>query len=903
MSYGRVLALLMCMLGLCGAARVAAQDPVPLQIFCYDDFEMWTCTNGPLVVNYSKPPAIGGCDSNAVVSCSPPPDAALPIGTNRIECIATDTCGARVTCAFNIIVAVDTFVPWLSPPSNIVVHTANPAGTHVFYGQYGIDDADHEPIVEFVPATGSFFPLGTNQVLLYAIDKCGNSNGVTFTVEVRKAKVNGGLTPNGLEVGCDCEEGLECADTVDGSYEPVMRNRLTGKYVIPTNSTSRFCRPIVNDLGIPQDHLPEISYVSVGLQSPEYTPGAGLDRVQDDNSTVNGSLIHSAATGGSLNTWSAAINIPFKFWFYGTPRTKICVSKNGLLTFSTNVANTPVGFASDPRRLPNQYFPEDTVACFQSPFTPGESDYTVRAYLEGAAPNRQVWIAWHNVNKPGHGNTHTALVLEETSNRLLMADMYAEAIVGETPPFNTDDIEPYSISNTIIAAPTGTIACGVQRDTNSFTQIPASPEINLVNGALESWDNDFYIFKPYQVGLHVKGDSAASLDFIDDRVVELTKKRNIPGTTVAITYKGRLVYNKAFGFANVEKGIQMLPHHRTQIGSVSKVLTAAGIFKCIQMGFLDLTNRIVEPQLMGQQWFFDAFQMGIDAGVHSNQSWNHLNAITLEHLMNHTSGYARSADGVKAAELFNNGVFATSSYTNGMRWFMARQPFVTNGPGLRASYSNHGPGQLGVIIQNVTGLAYEEFMQQYVLNPHGITKMRIGKPQWLQQNQQLDARRYHWYNSGSPHGKNPFHGQLAPVTYDATTEHPGAQGSWTGTARDLARFMVATDQLNNRSDILPPHLLRIMETNSMTNVTGFAKGWARSETTGRLSHNGNIGYGASYIQKNTNGVNIAVTCNTGESDFCTDLAVGIFGDLDADVLSQVPQFYDLFGGQLQLQDN
>jgi CubicO group peptidase (beta-lactamase class C family) len=405
------------------------------------------------------------------------------------------------------------------------------------------------------------------------------------------------------------------------------------------------------------------------------------------------------------------------------------------------------------------------------------------------------------------------------------------------------------------------------------------------------------------VGFHVTGDSAAALDFIDDRVIDFTKKRNIPGTTVAVTYKGRLVYNKAFGFANVEKGIKMMPHHRTQIGSVSKVLTAAGIFKCIQLGLLNLTNRITEPQLLGQQWFLDAFQMGIDANIHGNASWNHLNAITLEHLMNHTSGYARSADGVKAAELFNNGVYATSSYTNAIKWFMARQPFVTNAPGLLESYSNHGPGQLGLIIQIVTGMSYEAFMQQFVLQPHGINNMRIGKPQFLQQNQQLDARRYHWYDGGAPYAENPFHGQLAPVTYDATTEHPGAQGSWTGTARDLARFMVATDKLNNHSDILPPNLLTIMESNAMSSVTGFAKGWARNATSGRLAHNGNIGYGASSIQKNTNGVNIAVTCNTGESAFCDALVSGIFSDLTTNVLSDIPQFFDLFGGELQLQAN
>jgi len=821
-----------------------------------------------------------------------------------VTCTALDTCGGRVSCGFNVIVAKDTFVPSLVAPTNIVIYTANAAGTHVFYGPYGIDDADQEIVATFAPPSGSFLPLGTNTVLLYAIDNCGNSNGVTFTVAVRKAQINGGLVPTGgMKIEWAGNDGLECTDNVLGPWEPVP-NAPPSMSFLPTNGAMKLFRPAPGvDHGIPTSPRAEIAYVSVGLQAPEFTPGAGLDRFQDDDNFVTGSLIHAPGSGGPQNTWSGVINIPFKFWFYGKARTQLCVSKNGLVTFTTDVASTDVGDASDPRKLPNLFLPEDTIACFQSPHVQAETGYSVRAYVEGAAPNRQVWIIWHDLFKPGHGKTHTGLVLEETSNRVLMADMYAENAAGGGPLFNPETIDPHEVGTTIVNPRPATIACGVQHDTSSFTQIPASPNIKIVNDALDSWENDFYIFKPFQVGRHIKGEGATALSFIDQMAFDRTKLNNIPGTTVAVTYKGRLVYSKSFGFANVEKTIEMMPHHRTGIGSVSKVLTAAGIFKLIQLGQLNLNDPITKTELLGKPWFFAAFNQGITNGVHTPASTTHLNAITLEHLMNHTSGYRRSSDGVAAADLFNNGNYASSTYTNGVQWFMATQSFLTNAPGLRGSYSNHGPGQLGLIIEIITGLSYEEFMNQYLLKPHGITRMRIGKPQFLQQDQQLDARRYFWYSGGSPHSANPFHGFPAPNTYEAVIEHPGAQGSWTGTARDLARFMAATDRLKNHSDLLPPNLLSIMESNSFVGVTSFAKGWQRNETTGQLRHNGDVGFGSSSLQKNTNGVNVAVTCNTANAGFCDSFADAIRAGMNAAVLGDIPQLYDLFGAEIQLQMN
>lgn len=885
------------------AVRGDAQDPPALELNVVTNVPYYTCGTNGLAVYYAVW-ASGSCASNAVINCTPPDGSLFTPGVWPVQCTATDTCGNSVSNGFTVTVQTDRTPPVIICPTNQIAYSIKGYAEVFYEWPYASDDTDTE--VTCVPGPGSQFPLGTNIVTCTAYDPCGNTNTCSFIVEVRKPQVNGGLLPaGGMQIEWSGDDGLECTDDLSNPWEPVPNPSKPFSF-FPTGS-AKFIRPAPGiDYGIPTFRGAEIAYVETGLHNQTHTPGVTLRRNIHDWETAGGSTVLAANAGGSTsaNVWSSAINIPFKFWFYGQPRTKLCVSKTGLATFDTNVANQPLSFAANVTKLPNPNFPAETIVCYQSAFIPLQPTNHVRAYLYGTAPNRQVWFVWHGHEKTDHGSTHTALVLEETSNRLLMVDMQAEfPLAGAPVEDEENDADPNGILDFTTIPSSARLAVGVQKDTNFFMQVPASPRVQLVNIMPHRQDNDFFVFKPFQVGRHVKGNGSEALSFVDTNVIQRMKRANIPGATVAITYKGRLVYNKSYGYANVETDTEMLPHHRSPIGSVSKIFTATGIFKLIEMGLIEsVSNRIMEPNILGKPWFLEAFNQGLSNGNHTN-SLAHLNKITLQHLLSHTAGYDGGADAVAAAELYNGGNYTTSPYSNAVKWFMATKPFLTNDVGVLSAYANHGFGQLGQVIENVTQTRYEDFIKAHVLSPIGIHHMRLNKTYLDEQDPVRDARRYHYYSSGAPHAASPFTGIIGPITYGYSKSENGAAGSWAGTARDLARFMCATDKLKNHSDILNTNSLNVMESDPVPEVGSAAHGWMR-ESSGRLWHNGSIGYGSAYMQKDTNGINIAVCANTANAGVCGDIAQTIYNEMkSAAVLGNINQFYDLFGAQLQLNLN
>jgi len=55
------------------------------------------------VVTYSVT-AVDDCDPNPTIVCNPPSGSAFPLGTNTVNCSATDKCGNKSACSFTVTV-------------------------------------------------------------------------------------------------------------------------------------------------------------------------------------------------------------------------------------------------------------------------------------------------------------------------------------------------------------------------------------------------------------------------------------------------------------------------------------------------------------------------------------------------------------------------------------------------------------------------------------------------------------------------------------------------------------------------------------------------------------------------------------------------------------------------------
>ena len=102
-----------------------------------------------------------------------------------------------------------------------------------------------------------------------------------------------------------------------------------------------------------------------------------------------------------------------------------------------------------------------------------------------------------------------------------------------------------------------------------------------------------------------------------DSLVSPQFEGNQPGISILVAKKGQIVYQKAFGYANLELNVPMQPSMVFRIGSITKQFTAVAILQLVEQGKISLQDTV--------QKFIKDFP-----------SKNY--PITIENLLTHTSG-------------------------------------------------------------------------------------------------------------------------------------------------------------------------------------------------------------------------------------------------------------------------
>lgn len=119
--------------------------------------------------------------------CSPPSGSSFGPGTTVVTCNATDAAGNTATCAFPVVVT-DATAPTLSCPSDITVSASQAqgcsVGATVAFATPSVSDNCTGASVVCVPASGTFFPVGTTTVTCTASDAAGNTAVCAFSVTV-----------------------------------------------------------------------------------------------------------------------------------------------------------------------------------------------------------------------------------------------------------------------------------------------------------------------------------------------------------------------------------------------------------------------------------------------------------------------------------------------------------------------------------------------------------------------------------------------------------------------------------------------------------------------------------------------------------------------------------------------
>jgi CubicO group peptidase (beta-lactamase class C family) len=240
--------------------------------------------------------------------------------------------------------------------------------------------------------------------------------------------------------------------------------------------------------------------------------------------------------------------------------------------------------------------------------------------------------------------------------------------------------------------------------------------------------------------------------FFDGAIYGQLKAKNIAGGVVAVVANGKLVFSKGYGYANVETRQKVDPEKtKFRIGSITKLFTWTAVMQQVEEGKLDL-----------------------DADVNSYLSKLKIPAtypepITLKHLMAHTPGFEDSVIG-----LFSHSAEGVLPLEQVLR---EQMPMRVRLPGVLPSYSNYGSAIAGYAVACVSGLSWEDYIEQRILAPLKMEHTLVRQP--ATQDLPADLSQGYRWAAGQFHSK-PF--EYIP---------PAPAGCISTTANDAANFMIA----------------------------------------------------------------------------------------------------------------
>ncbi len=227
--------------------------------------------------------------------------------------------------------------------------------------------------------------------------------------------------------------------------------------------------------------------------------------------------------------------------------------------------------------------------------------------------------------------------------------------------------------------------------------------------------------------------TGAAIASLEKDIPNLMRLADVPGLSAALIRNGKLVWSKGFGVTNAETNEAVTNQTIFEAASLSKVVFAYGVLKLVDEGKLDLDTPL-------NKYLGNNYEVGDDA---------RLNLITARRVLSHTSGFPN--------------------------WRREEsKPLPINfTPGEKFSYSGEGIVYLSRVVEKITGLALEDFMQKRVLKPLRMTSSSF---MWQDKYDNIAVYRH------DALGKKAFRNQGKDFN---------AAASLRTTADDYARFVIA----------------------------------------------------------------------------------------------------------------
>ena len=215
------------------------------------------------------------------------------------------------------------------------------------------------------------------------------------------------------------------------------------------------------------------------------------------------------------------------------------------------------------------------------------------------------------------------------------------------------------------------------------------------------------------------GISSNKLEEIDHYFEKLVKEDKIPGAVALIRKNNEIVYNKAFGYADVENKLEFSKNHIFRIASMTKAVTSLGVLMLLEENKFDLDDPIEN--------YIPSFKNLniLETFNRSDSTYTVKKAktkITIRHLLTHTSGIGYGIIDEKES-------FQAIYQKNGIIDLFTTEPVTIeeNVEKLAELPLHHEPGEdftygegldvLGYLIEIISGMRLDEFFQINIFEP------------------------------------------------------------------------------------------------------------------------------------------------------------------------------------------
>ncbi|RTE53847.1 class A beta-lactamase-related serine hydrolase [Arenibacter aquaticus] len=253
--------------------------------------------------------------------------------------------------------------------------------------------------------------------------------------------------------------------------------------------------------------------------------------------------------------------------------------------------------------------------------------------------------------------------------------------------------------------------------TLSRTLVPLILSIALALTSCSTNDDGIGISEP---------SSIKNTNDLDAYLGELVQTTAVPGMAISIVKGNSIVYQKSFGYANIQNQLAYTNETINSIASVSKTFVGAAVAKAIEQGYFTLETEINDI-------------LPIDV-VNPKQPNG---TIKIKHLVTHTSGLLDVPEvylaynyhilpeediATAGADLLMNEIGIEQRESYSLEEFLSAyfledgdlyslNNFADTPPGSSWSYSNLATGLTGYIIETVTGQSFDDYVKENILQP------------------------------------------------------------------------------------------------------------------------------------------------------------------------------------------